>query len=77
MIECLWKGGDNVKKQTILPGLELVDIKVRLERDKRDKLAILARIHKQTMQQFVYELVDKALSQSKELKALAQIEKDS
>lgn len=61
-----------MKKQEVLPGLEMVDLKVRLERDKRDKLAILSRIHRRSMNQFVYDLIDRALSDSQELKLLEQ-----
>ncbi len=59
-------------KQTVLPGLELVDLKIRLERDKREKLAILSRIHRKSMQELVYELIDKTISDSQELKLLEQ-----
>lgn len=62
-----------MKKQVILPGLELVDLKVRLERDKREKLAILSRIHRKSMNEFVYDMIDRAISSSQELKAIDQV----
>ena len=62
-----------MNNQDKLPGLELVDLKIRLERDKRDKLAILSRIHRKSMNEFVYDMIDRALSNSQELKAIEQI----
>ena len=67
------KGGEVMKKQDLLPGFELVDLKVRLERDKREKLAILSKIHRKSMNQFVYELIDNAITNSQELKVLEQV----
>ena len=55
---------------------DVVDVKIRLERAKKDKLAILARIHGQSMTRFVCDLIDTAISESKELQALEKVQSE-
>jgi len=60
-------------KQKTIPGFERVDVRLKIPKYKRDKLNILAAVEKTSVNNLLETLIDKALSESQELRALEQV----
>ena len=60
-------------KQREISELERVDVRLKIPKYKRDKLNILAAVEKTSVNNLLENLIDKALSESREIKALEQV----
>ena len=59
-------------KQENLPGMEVVDIRVRVPRNTRDKLNIIAAVRGITVNALLGAAIDDIIAGSEELKKLEQ-----
>lgn len=62
-------------KQTEFPGMEIVDIRLKVPRYKRDKLKLLSVIEKTSMNALLENCIDKLIAENDKIKLLEQAAK--
>ena len=58
-------------KQTKLPEMEIVDVRLKIPRFKRDKLKLLSVMEKTSMNSILEDYIDQLIRENEKLKILA------